>query len=101
MAPFTGLAYDVAMGEMKQAIYDAIATYYGRVNLARKGIDGGIPPAMPELMVLLNQMNQFQALPLAGGLLDQPYQLMLELSWAEEAMRIFAPKEKPNAPSHQ
>lgn len=35
---------------------------------------------MPDILILYHQTEHFHMLPLAGGLLDQPYQLMLELT---------------------
>ena len=42
---------------------------------------------VPDILLIHNQLQAFPGtLPNAGGLLDQPFVLMLELSWCKEGV---------------
>lgn len=47
----------------------------------------------PFLMSLHDQMKHWDHLPVAGGLLDQPYMLMIELAAVARASELSTPKD--------
>jgi len=82
----------------QQIVLDAFLGYLAGFKLASMGVDGGEPPECPDqfLWNLYSQMERTGKLPEAGGLLDQPYMLMVELASVSDADEIQRPKPQPN-----
>jgi len=82
----------------QQEILDAFLGFLAGFKLASMGNDDGVPPECPDqfLWNLYSQMERTGKLPEAGGLLDQPYMLMVELASVSDAVEIQRPKPQPN-----
>ena len=82
----------------QQEILDAFLGYIAGFKLASMGNDDGVPPECPSpfLWNLYTQWERTGKLPEDGGLLDQPYMLMVELASVSDAVEIQRPKPQPN-----
>jgi len=54
----------------------------------RFGLQVPVPPK-PTTLIFFEQMQEFNTLPCAGGLLDQPYILVRELKIVAEIKMVF------------
>lgn len=72
-------------------IADSVFDYLSRQDAIRNGV---LPVAdalpVPDILLLYNQLQAFPGtLPWKGGLLDQPYLLMLELAWCRQGVEHY------------
>lgn len=82
--PFGELALSKELDELR----DNIQEYFGALNEIRFGLQVAVPQKPPTL-IFFEQMDEFNRLPMAGGLLDQPYILMRELKIVAEVRSVF------------
>lgn len=92
--PFGELKLSDALDELRQSIGE----YFGALNELRFGLQVAVPPK-PSSLIFFEQMEEFNTLPYAGGLLNQPYILMRELKIVAEMKQVFqatlAAQQKP------
>ena len=75
----------------RKQISDALWEYYGQKEAKDRGENAGRPdPEPPDLLIYYFQLKRFdwRHLPWPGGMSDQPYQLMFEISVVDEFMLI-------------
>ena len=80
---------EVRLAKHLEELDVTLQNYYGGINQLRMNITPDNMPEKPMVVIMLDQMEQYDALPEEGGLLDQPHLLMREIEKARQIKTMF------------
>lgn len=73
------------------AAKEEVLIWYGQFRAAQRGENGGFVPPKPEVLKLLEAVDEW-GLPFAGGYFNQPHLMLVQLAGAREGRRLANPE---------